>query len=79
MDDLGIVHFEGMTAKEASDLIDAELAKDTPDGPATPKQIAIACALAAACKLELVMSSPCRELLQGLPSVVVSRAGPENS
>ena len=57
MDDLGIVHFDGMTAKEASDLIDAELAKDTPDGPATPKQIAIARALAAACKLELVISS----------------------
>jgi len=42
MDDLGIVHFDGITAKEASDLIDAELAKDTPDGPATLKQIAIA-------------------------------------
>jgi hypothetical protein len=46
MDDLGIADFDGMTAKEASDLIDAELAKDTPDGPATPKQIAIARALA---------------------------------
>jgi hypothetical protein len=42
MDDLGIVHFDGITAKVASDLIDAELAKDTPDGPATLKQIAIA-------------------------------------
>jgi hypothetical protein len=59
IDDLGIVHFDGMTAKEASDLI-AELAKDTPDGPATPKQIAIARALAAACKLELEISSPTR-------------------
>jgi hypothetical protein len=46
--------------KEASDLIDPELAKDTPDGSATPKQIAIARALAAACKLELVMLSPTR-------------------
>ncbi len=60
MDDLGIADFDGMTAKEASDLIDAELAKDTPDGPATPKQIAIAPALAAACKLKLVVSSPTR-------------------
>jgi hypothetical protein len=31
-----------------------------PDGPATPKQIAIARALAASCKLELVISSPTR-------------------
>jgi len=36
MDDLGITHFDGMTTREASDLIDAELAKETPDGPATP-------------------------------------------
>ena len=34
MDDLGIEHFDGMTAKEASEAIDAELAKETPDGPA---------------------------------------------
>ena len=32
----GITHFDGMTTREASDLIDAELAKETPDGPATP-------------------------------------------
>jgi hypothetical protein len=60
MDDLGIVQFDGKTAKEASDLIDVELARDIPDGAATPKQIAIARALAAACKLELVISSPTR-------------------
>jgi hypothetical protein len=60
MDDLGVVHFDGMTAKEASDSIDAELAKDTPDGTATPKQIAIVRALAAASKLELDISSPTR-------------------
>src|SRR5712691_8780528 len=60
IDDLGIVHFDGMPVKEASDLIEAELARETPDGPATPKQIAIVCALAAADKIELIISSPTR-------------------
>ena len=32
MDDLGIAHFDGMTIKEASDLIDSELSQQTPDG-----------------------------------------------
>lgn len=41
MDDLGIAHFDGMTTKEASGLIDAELSKETPDGPVTSTQIAI--------------------------------------
>ena len=60
MDDLRIVHFDGMTIKEASDLIEAELAKESPDGAATPKQIAIVRALAAAGKIELSISSPTR-------------------
>src|SRR6266498_611934 len=58
MDDLGIVHFDGMTAKEASDLIDAELSRETPDGPATPTQIAILRALAAAAELKSTISPP---------------------
>ena len=60
MDDLGIAHFDAMTIKEASDLIDAELAGESPDGPATPKQIAIVRALAAAGKIKLIISSPTR-------------------
>jgi hypothetical protein len=60
MDDLGIAHFDGMTVMEASDLIEAELSKETADGPATPKQIAIVRALAAAGKIELSISSPTR-------------------
>ena len=60
MEDLGIVHSDGITVKEASGLIEAELAKETPDGPATPKQIAIVRALAAAGKIELTISSPTR-------------------
>jgi hypothetical protein len=38
-------------------MIDAELAKETPDSPATPKQIAILRALAAAAKLKLTISN----------------------
>jgi hypothetical protein len=61
MDDLGITHFDGMTTREASDLIDAELAKETPDGPATPKQIAIIRSLAAATRIQPTISdSPTR-------------------
>jgi len=60
MDDLGIVHFDSMTIKKASDLIEAELTKETPDGPAT-QQIAIVRALAAGAKLEpTISSSPTR-------------------
>lgn len=65
MDDLGIVHFDGMTIKEASDLIDAELSGQNPDGPATPKQIAIVRALAAAGEIELSISSPTRRDVAG--------------
>ena len=61
MDDLGIAHFDGMTTREASDLIDTELAKETPDGPATPKQIAIIRSLAAAARIQPTISySPTR-------------------
>ena len=65
MDDLGIAHFDAITIKEASDLIEAELAKETPDGPATPKQIAIVRALAAAGEIELTISSPTRRDVAG--------------
>jgi hypothetical protein len=62
MDDLGIVHLDGMTIKEASDLIDAERSGETPDGLATPKQMAMLRALAAAAKLDdLPVSSPTRQ------------------
>jgi hypothetical protein len=60
MDDLGIAHSDAMTIKEASDLIDAELAGENPDGPATPKQITIVRGLAAAGKIKLTISSPTR-------------------
>jgi uncharacterized protein DUF4339 len=60
MDDLGIVHFDGMTVKQASDMIDSELSQETPDGPATPKQIAILRALARASKIEVSISSRTR-------------------
>jgi len=60
MDDLGIAHFDGMTIKEASDLIDSELSQKTPDGPATPKQIAIVRALARVGKIEVSISSRTR-------------------
>ena len=60
MDDLEIVHSDATTVKEACDMIDAELARETPDGPARAKQIAIARALAAAAKVELVISAPMR-------------------
>jgi hypothetical protein len=33
MDDWGIAHFDGMTTKEASDVIDAQLSKETPNDP----------------------------------------------
>lgn len=65
MDDLGIGHFDGVTIKEASDLIDAELSGQNPDGSATPKQIAIVRALAAAGGIELDMSSPTRRNIAG--------------
>jgi hypothetical protein len=58
MDDLGIAHFDGMTAKEASDLIDAELARETPDGPATAAQLASIKRLAAEHGVRLNISSP---------------------
>ena len=51
MDDLGIAHFDGMTIKEASDLIDAELSGANPDGPPTPKQITTVRVLAAAARM----------------------------
>src|SRR5207247_9102318 len=51
MDDLEIAHFDEMTTKQASDLIDAELDKETPDGPAT-SQIAIIRSLAAATRIQ---------------------------
>jgi hypothetical protein len=73
MDDLGIAHFDGMTLKEASDLIEAELAGQTPDGPATPKQIAIVRALAAAGKIELNISSPRRRDVAGYSSASMCR------
>ena len=57
MDDLGIAHFDEMTTKQASDLIDAELEKETPDGPATSTQIAIIRSLAAAAHIPLTISS----------------------
>jgi hypothetical protein len=46
-----------MTIKEASDAIDVELAKETPDGPATPKRIAIIRAVAAAAKVQVTIAS----------------------
>jgi hypothetical protein len=58
MDDLGISHFDGMTTREASDLIAAELAKDTPDGPATPVQIMTMKRLADERHLGLTVSPP---------------------
>ena len=57
MDDLEIAHFDEMTTKQASDLIDAELEKETPDGPATSTQIAIIRSLAAAAHIPLTISS----------------------
>lgn len=62
MDDLGIVHFEGMTIKEASDLIDVERSGTNPDGPATPKQIAIIRALVKMAKAgpTISLSAPMR-------------------
>jgi hypothetical protein len=60
MDDLGIAHFDGMTIKQASDLIDSELSQQTPDGPATPKQIVILRALARAGRIEVSISSRTR-------------------
>lgn len=56
MDDLGIAHFDGMTTKEASGLIDAELSKETPDGPVTSTQIAIIRRLAAAAQIPVTIS-----------------------
>jgi hypothetical protein len=56
MDDLGIAHFDGMTTREASDLIDAELSKEAPDGPATSTQIAIIRSLAAAAQIQVTIS-----------------------
>jgi hypothetical protein len=58
MDDLGIAHFDTMTMKEASDLIDAELARETPDGPATAAQLAIIKRLATEHGVRLTISSP---------------------
>ena len=58
MDDLGIAHFERTTLKEAADLIDTELARDTPDGPATRVQIAIMKRLAAERRFDLTISPP---------------------
>jgi len=58
MDDLGISHFDEMTIREASDLIDAELSGDTPDAPATRTQILIIPQLAADRALSLTISPP---------------------
>jgi hypothetical protein len=62
MDDLGIVHFDGMTIKEASDQIDAERSGTNPDGPATAKQVAIIRALAKIAKVGpmISLSAPMR-------------------
>jgi hypothetical protein len=60
-----------MTIKEASDLIDAERSGETPDGPATPKQMAMLRALAGTAKLDdLPVSSPMRrEAATGIGSL----------
>jgi len=58
MDDLGVAHFETTTLKEASDLIEIELARDTPDGPATRVQLATMKRLAAERHFDLTISPP---------------------